>query len=76
MRPLPRPKPVRSQLKREKFESESLEDTEIPGIATGLAVTEAGGNILFIKATRLPGTGKLNLTGQLGDMMRESAQVA
>jgi ATP-dependent Lon protease len=70
------PQLVRSQLKREKFESESLEDTEIPGIATGLAVTEVGGDIIFIEATRMQGRGKLNLTGQLGDVMRESAQIA
>ncbi|MEJ2168225.1 MAG: endopeptidase La [Desulfobacterales bacterium] len=70
------PEMVRSQLKREKFESESLEDTEIPGIATGLAVTEVGGDIIFIEATRMQGRGKLNLTGQLGDVMRESAQIA
>lgn len=70
------PEQVRSQLKREKFESESLEDTEIPGIATGLAVTEVGGDIIFIEATRMQGRGKLNLTGQLGDVMRESAQIA
>ena len=70
------PELVRSQLKREKFESESLEDTEIPGISTGLAVTEVGGDILFIEATRMQGTGKLNLTGHLGAVMRESAQIA
>jgi ATP-dependent Lon protease len=70
------PELVRSQLKKEKFESESLEDTEIPGIATGLAVTEVGGDILFIEATRMKGQGKLNLTGHLGDVMRESAQIA
>jgi ATP-dependent Lon protease len=67
---------ARSQLKREKFESESLEDTEIPGIATGLAVTEVGGDIIFIEATRMQGRGKLSLTGQLGEVMRESAQIA
>jgi len=70
------PELVRSQLKKEKFESESLEDMEIPGIATGLAVTETGGNIIFIEATRMRGQGKLNLTGHLGDVMRESAQIA
>jgi ATP-dependent Lon protease len=70
------PELVRSQLKREKFKSESLEDTEIPGISTGLAVTEVGGDILFIEATRMQGTGKLNLTGHLGEVMRESAQIA
>ena len=65
------PELVRSQLKKEKFESESLEDMEIPGIATGLAVTETGGDIIFIEATRMRGQGKLNLTGHLGDVMRQ-----
>jgi ATP-dependent Lon protease len=70
------PELVRTDLKREKFESEKSETIEIPGIATGLAVTATGGDILFIEATRMPGTGKLTLTGQLGDVMRESAQIA
>jgi ATP-dependent Lon protease len=70
------PKTVREYLKREKFESEVSEVIEIPGIATGLAVTATGGDILFIEATRMPGKGKLTLTGQLGDVMRESAQIA
>jgi ATP-dependent Lon protease len=70
------PELVRSQLKKEKFESESLEDMEIPGIATGLAVTETGGDIIIIEATRMRGKGGLNLTGHLGDVMRESAQIA
>jgi ATP-dependent Lon protease len=50
--------------------------TSVPGVATGLAWTPVGGDILFIEATRVPGTGKLILTGQLGDVMRESAQAA
>jgi ATP-dependent Lon protease len=50
--------------------------TSVPGVATGLAWTPVGGDILFIEATRIPGTGKLILTGQLGDVMRESAQAA
>ncbi len=70
------PEFVRDCLKREKFESESSEAIEIPGIATGLSVTAVGGDILFIEATRMKGTGKLTLTGQLGDVMRESAQIA
>ncbi len=70
------PELVGRQLKREKFESEALEDTLIPGIATGLAVTETGGDIIYIEATRMQGRGKLNLTGHLGDVMRESAQIA
>ncbi len=67
---------VRNQLKKEKFESERSEQIEIPGIATGLAVTSFGGDILFIEATRMKGKGGLTLTGQLGDVMRESAQIA
>jgi ATP-dependent Lon protease len=67
---------VREQLKKEKFESERSEQIEIPGIATGLAVTAVGGDILFIEATRMKGKGGLTLTGQLGDVMRESAQIA
>jgi ATP-dependent Lon protease len=70
------PELVRSHLKREKFESELSENIEIPGIATGLAVTSVGGDILFIEATRMKGKGGLTLTGQLGDVMRESAQIA
>src|SRR5579883_3197216 len=58
------------------FESELAMRTSVPGVATGLAWTPAGGDILFIEATRAPGTGKLILTGQLGEIMRESAQAA
>src|SRR3974377_886627 len=50
--------------------------TSIPGVATGLAWTPVGGDILFIEATRVPGNGRLILTGQLGEVMRESAQAA
>jgi ATP-dependent Lon protease len=50
--------------------------TSVPGVATGLALTPAGGDILFIEATRTPGGGRLILTGQLGEVMRESAQAA
>jgi ATP-dependent Lon protease len=59
-----------------RFESEVAMRTSTPGVATGLAWTPAGGDILFIEATRIPGTGKLILTGQLGDVMKESAQAA
>jgi ATP-dependent Lon protease len=59
-----------------KFTSEVAERTEEPGVATGLAWTSVGGEILFVEATRMPGTGKLQLTGQLGDVMKESAQAA
>jgi ATP-dependent Lon protease len=50
--------------------------TGVPGVATGLAWTPVGGDILFIEATRVPGSGKLILTGQLGEVMRESGQAA
>ena len=59
-----------------KFESEVALRTSVPGVATGLAWTPVGGDILFIEATRIPGQGKLILTGQLGDVMKESAQAA
>ncbi|HZO04606.1 MAG TPA: endopeptidase La [Burkholderiales bacterium] len=59
-----------------RFESELAERTSLPGVATGLAWTPVGGDILFIEASRTPGTGKLILTGQLGDVMKESAQTA
>ncbi len=60
----------------EKFESELAMRTSVPGVATGLAWTPVGGEILFIEASRTPGNGKLILTGQLGDVMKESAQAA
>jgi ATP-dependent Lon protease len=59
-----------------QFESELAMRTSIPGVATGLAWTPVGGDILFIEATRIPGSGRLILTGQLGEVMRESAQAA
>jgi ATP-dependent Lon protease len=59
-----------------QFESELAMRTSVPGVATGLAWTPVGGDILFIEATRIPGNGKLILTGQLGDVMKESAQAA
>jgi ATP-dependent Lon protease len=59
-----------------KFESETAMRTSVPGVATGLAWTPVGGDILFVEATRIPGTGRLILTGQLGDVMKESAQAA
>ena len=59
-----------------KFESETAMRTSVPGVATGLAWTPVGGDILFIEATRIPGSGRLILTGQLGDVMKESAQAA
>jgi ATP-dependent Lon protease len=59
-----------------KFENEVALRTATPGVATGLAWTPVGGDILFIEASKTPGTGKLILTGQLGDVMKESAQAA
>ena len=59
-----------------QFESELAMRTSVPGVATGLAWTPVGGDILFIEATRTPGSGRLILTGQLGEVMRESAQAA
>jgi len=59
-----------------RFENELALRTALPGVATGLAWTPVGGDILFIEATRVPGSGKLILTGQLGDVMKESAQAA
>jgi len=59
-----------------QFESEVAMRTSLPGVATGLAWTPVGGDILFIEATRTPGGGRLILTGQLGEVMRESAQAA
>ena len=59
-----------------KFLPEVAERTSDPGVATGLAWTQAGGDILFIESTRYPGTGKLILTGHLGEVMKESAQAA
>ena len=64
---------VREFLGPAKFTSEVAERTEEAGVATGLAWTSVGGEILFIEATRMYGTGKLQLTGQLGDVMKESA---
>ena len=59
-----------------RFENEMAMRTSVPGVATGLAWTPVGGDILFIEATRIPGSGRLILTGQLGDVMKESAQAA
>ncbi|MDP9121603.1 MAG: endopeptidase La [Acidobacteriota bacterium] len=67
---------VREFLGPQKYTSEVAERTEEAGVATGLAWTSVGGEILFIEATRMYGSGKLQLTGQLGDVMKESAQAA
>jgi ATP-dependent Lon protease len=70
------PKDLVSILGAPRFEGEIALRTSVPGVATGLAWTPVGGDILFIEATRVPGRGALILTGQLGDVMRESAQAA
>jgi len=67
---------LRGILGPEIFESELAMRSNIPGVATGLAWTPVGGDILFIEASRTPGNGRLILTGQLGDVMKESAQAA
>jgi len=67
---------VRDGLGRQRFWQESPERTAVPGVATGLAVTGTGGDVLFVEATRMDGDGGLVLTGQLGDVMKESAQIA
>jgi ATP-dependent Lon protease len=59
-----------------KFESEIAQRTSVPGVATGLAWTPVGGDILFIEASKMAGAGRLILTGQLGEVMKESAQAA
>jgi ATP-dependent Lon protease len=59
-----------------RFENEVAQRTAVPGVATGLAWTPVGGDILFIEASKVPGSGKLILTGQLGEVMKESAQAA
>ena len=59
-----------------KFENELAQRTSVPGVATGLAWTPVGGDILFVEVSKVPGSGKLILTGQLGDVMKESAQAA
>ncbi|MFQ5811626.1 MAG: endopeptidase La [Anaerolineae bacterium] len=63
-------------LGKPKYFFEAAERTEIPGVATGLAWTPAGGDILFVEATKMPGKKGFTLTGQLGDVMKESAQAA
>jgi ATP-dependent Lon protease len=67
---------VRDALGRQKFFQESAIRTAVPGVATGLAVTGVGGDVLFIEATTMDGKGTLELTGQLGDVMKESARIA
>jgi ATP-dependent Lon protease len=71
------PDEVRAYLGAPRFEFEELEErTRVPGVAVGMAWTPAGGDLLFIEATRMKGKGSLMLTGQLGDVMKESAHTA
>jgi ATP-dependent Lon protease len=67
---------LRELLGRPRFVVETRRRTAQPGVATGLAWTPVGGDVLFVEATAMPGSGKLAITGQLGDVMRESAQAA
>jgi ATP-dependent Lon protease len=67
---------VRAWLGRRRFSAEVRKRTSDPGVATGLAVTPVGGDVLFVEATAMPGRGRLTVTGQIGDVMRESAQAA
>ena len=70
------PDDLAAMLGPRRFEAEVAMRSGVPGVATGLAWTPVGGDILFIEATRMPGAGRLILTGQLGDVMKESAQAA
>jgi len=67
---------LREALKRQRFFQEAAERTAVPGVATGLAVTGVGGDVLFVEATSMKGKEGLVLTGQLGDVMKESARIA
>jgi ATP-dependent Lon protease len=67
---------VRGWLGRPRFFFEAADRTSVPGVATGLAVTGTGGDVLFVEATVMDGTEGLTLTGQLGDVMKESAEIA
>jgi len=70
------PKAVTDALGRPKFHREAVSRTAVPGVATGLAVTGVGGDVLFVEAAEMAGKGGLVLTGQLGDVMKESARIA
>src|SRR5690606_732172 len=67
---------LREYLGRRRFYDEAADRTVVPGVATGLAVTSVGGDVLFVEATSMPGETGLTVTGQLGDVMKESAQIA
>ena len=69
-------KRARELLGKRRFFAEQRRRTKLPGVATGLAWTPVGGEVLFVEATAMPGDGKLTITGQIGDVMRESAQAA
>jgi ATP-dependent Lon protease len=71
-----KPEDLHAILGPKRYESEIAQRTSVPGVATGLAWTSVGGDILFIEASKIPGSGKLILTGQLGEVMKESAQAA
>ena len=70
------PDDLTTLLEAVRYEPEVVGRVQIPGVAVGLGVTEAGGEILFVEATRMPGKGRLKITGSLGDVMRESVQAA
>ncbi|MBX5469484.1 MAG: endopeptidase La [Thermoleophilaceae bacterium] len=70
------PEEIRDALGRQRFHQEAAERTAVPGVATGLAVTGAGGEVLFVEAAAMGGKEGLVLTGQLGDVMKESARIA
>jgi ATP-dependent Lon protease len=72
----PTPEDLRGLLGRRRFFEDVARRTAVPGVATGLAVTGAGGDILFIEAAMVPGHGKVQVTGQIGSVMQESAQAA
>jgi ATP-dependent Lon protease len=69
-------KKARELLGRRRVFAEQRRRTKVPGVATGLAWTPTGGDVLFIEATAMPGSGRLTITGQLGEVMKESAQAA
>ncbi|HLN86548.1 MAG TPA: endopeptidase La, partial [Candidatus Limnocylindrales bacterium] len=71
-----KPESIGAYLGPQKFFNEIALRTSLPGVATGLAWTQFGGDILFVEASKMPGDGRLILTGQLGDVMKESAQAA
>lgn len=67
---------LETYLDQPRFEAEQALQTKAPGVATGLAYTPFGGDVIFVEAARMPGSGHFTLTGQIGDVMRESAQAA